>query len=66
MGLCCSLLELAERAGRDMTGALVELVSDPETRRIVSHAYAAISPPPVQEMPAFAGPKQYRLSPARP
>ncbi len=39
------LLKEAERSGRDMTGALVELVPDPETRRIISHAYASIGAP---------------------
>ncbi len=36
------LLREAERSGRDMTGALVELVPDPEARRIIAHAYGAI------------------------
>ncbi len=39
------MLTEAERAGRDMTGALVELVGDSELRRIISHAYAAIKAP---------------------
>jgi hypothetical protein len=39
------MLRAAEKDGRDMTGALVELVPDPETRRIISHAYAAIQAP---------------------
>ena len=39
------LLKEAEASGRDMTGALVELVNDPETRRIISHAYNAIRAP---------------------
>jgi hypothetical protein len=39
------MLKEAERSGRDMTGALVDLVSDPETRRIISHAYGAIGAP---------------------
>lgn len=39
------MLRDAERDGRDMTGALVELVPDPETRRIISHAYNAIGAP---------------------
>jgi hypothetical protein len=38
------MLVSAERDGRDMTSALVELVGDPETRRIIGHAYAAIAP----------------------
>lgn len=41
------LLKEAQASGRDMTGALVELVSDPDTRRIISHAYAAIKAPAV-------------------
>src|SRR5487761_2005900 len=36
------MLRAAEAAGRDMTSALVELVADDETRRIISHAYNAI------------------------
>jgi len=44
------MLAEAERAGRDMTGALVDLVPDDELRHIISHAYAAIrddkEPPP--------------------
>lgn len=45
-----AMLKHAEREGRDMTGALVELVGDSETRRIISHAYNAIGAPvqPVQ------------------
>jgi hypothetical protein len=39
------MLKEAERSGRDMTGALVELVPDPEVRRIISHAYGAIGAP---------------------
>jgi hypothetical protein len=49
------MLQSAERSGRDMTSALVELVSDPETRRIISHAYAAISPQSVQESGTLPG-----------
>lgn len=41
------LLKEAERSGRDMTGALVELVPDPEARRIIAHAYGAIRGEPV-------------------
>lgn len=40
-----AMLKEAQAAGRDMTGALVELVSDAETRRIISHAYNAIRAP---------------------
>lgn len=36
------LLREAEASGRDMTGALVELVPDPDARRIIAHAYGAI------------------------
>lgn len=39
------MLRDAQRSGRDMTGALVELVQDPDTRRIISHAYGAIGAP---------------------
>ena len=39
------MLREAQAAGRDMTGALVELVGDAETRRIISHAYNAIRAP---------------------
>jgi len=39
------MLREAEAAGRDLTGALVELVADDETRRIISHAYNAIRAP---------------------
>ncbi|HEX9414816.1 MAG TPA: hypothetical protein VF916_15025 [Ktedonobacterales bacterium] len=38
-------LKEAERSGRDMTAALVELVPDPEARRVIAHAYAAIGAP---------------------
>jgi hypothetical protein len=38
------LIRQAERDGRDMTGALVELVEDPAARRIIAHAYGAIQP----------------------
>lgn len=40
------MLREAEARGRDMTGALVELVADDETRRIISHAYNAIRATP--------------------
>ena len=47
------MLKEAQAAGRDMTGALVELVGDPETRRIISHAYNAIRAPEAsQRLPA--------------
>jgi hypothetical protein len=39
------MLKLAEADGRDMTGALVELVPDEEVRRIIAHAYGAIGSP---------------------
>src|SRR5262249_14254407 len=39
------LIRQAERDGRDMTGALVELVEDPAARRIIAHAYGAIKAP---------------------
>lgn len=57
------LLKTAERDGRDMTGALVELVPDPETRRIISHAYGAIGAPVaplrmVDAQPQIAEPTQ--------
>lgn len=39
------MLHEAERSGRDMTGALVELVADPNTRRIIGHAYETIRRP---------------------
>lgn len=45
------MLRHAERAGRDMTGALVELVPDPETRRIISRAYNAIGAPVQTDVP---------------
>lgn len=38
------LIRQAEKDGRDMTGALVELVEDPAARRIIAHAYGAIQP----------------------
>jgi hypothetical protein len=38
------MLKQAEADGRDMTGALVELVTDEELRRVISHAYGAIAP----------------------
>lgn len=47
------LLKEAETSGRDLTGALVELVTDAETRRIISHAYAAIGAP-VAPQPAIS------------
>lgn len=43
------MLREAERSGRDMTGALVELVQDPDTRRIISHAYGAIGAPVMRD-----------------
>lgn len=43
-------LQTVERSGRDMTCALVELVSNPETRRIISHVYTAISPDPATKL----------------
>jgi hypothetical protein len=39
------LLRDAQRSGRDMTAALVELVPDPDARRVIQHAYAAIGAP---------------------
>jgi len=39
------LLKDAQRSGRDMTAALVELVPDLEARRVIAHAYAAIGAP---------------------
>lgn len=58
------LLREAERSGRDMTGALVELVPDPEARRIIAHAYGAIRgelpasslAPTLPALPALSGP----------
>lgn len=47
------MLRDAERSGRDMTGALVELVGDPETRRIISHAYGAIGAPIAMAAPVI-------------
>lgn len=38
------MLKDAQKSGRDLTGALVELVADPDTRRIIAHAYGAIRP----------------------
>jgi hypothetical protein len=38
-------LKDAERSGRDMTAALVDLVPDPDARRIIAHAYRAIGAP---------------------
>jgi hypothetical protein len=38
------LIRQAEKDGRDMTGALVELVEDPAARHIIAHAYGAIKP----------------------
>jgi hypothetical protein len=52
------MLRHAQRSGRDMTAALVELVPDPEARRVIAHAYAAIGAPVtgaiVQASPAAA------------
>jgi len=48
------MLRTAEQAGQDMTGALVELVADPDTRRIIGHAYAAIRAPGQQAQIAVA------------
>jgi hypothetical protein len=39
------MLKQAEADGRDMTGALVELVTDDELRRVIAHAYGAIGSP---------------------
>jgi hypothetical protein len=39
------LLRDTQRSGRDMTAALVELVPDPEARRVIAHAYASIGAP---------------------
>jgi hypothetical protein len=39
------LIRQAEADGRDMTGALVELVEDPAARRIIAHAYGVIRAP---------------------
>jgi len=39
------LLKDAQQSGRDMTAALVELVPDPDARRVIAHAYAAIGAP---------------------
>ncbi|HEY1388862.1 MAG TPA: hypothetical protein VGF38_09985 [Ktedonobacterales bacterium] len=39
------LIRQAEKDGRDMTGALVELVEDPAARRIIAHAYGTIRAP---------------------
>lgn len=50
------LLRTAERTGQDMTCALVDLVADPETRRIIAHAYAAIRAPG-QRPPSPASPR---------
>jgi hypothetical protein len=38
------LIRQAEKDGRDLTGALVELVEDPAARRIIAHAYGTIRP----------------------
>lgn len=47
------MLKEAQRSGRDLTGALVELVGDDETRRIIAHAYGAIRPAdPAESSPA--------------
>ena len=50
------LLKEAERSGRDMTGALVELVPDPDARRIIAHAYGAIRGEPVTIATALPAP----------
>lgn len=50
------LLKEAEASGRDMTGALVELVPDPEARRIIAHAYGAIRGEPVTIATALPAP----------
>jgi hypothetical protein len=41
------LIRQAKQDGRDMTGALVELVEDPAARRIIAHAYGAVRAPMV-------------------
>ena len=51
------MLQEAQAAGRDMTGALVELVSDAETRRIISHAYNAIRAPETSQSLPTATPE---------
>jgi hypothetical protein len=48
------LIRQAEADGRDMTGALVELVEDPAARRIIAHAYGAIKAPMIDA--PYAGP----------
>ena len=63
------MLQTAEKSGRDMTGALVDLVGDPETRRIISHAYAAISPDTLPRRQNITGsiiqPLEYEASGSR-
>ena len=59
------MLKTAQRDGRDMTGALVELVTDDELRRVISHAYNAIAPAlkpgSSQGLPALASPVRTSL-----
>ena len=55
------MLRDAEHSGRDMTGALVELVPDADVRRIIAHAYAAIGAP--TELPPTVG-GSFTLTPA--
>lgn len=58
------MLKIAERDGRDMTGALVELVPDTETRRIISHAYGAIGAPVTSAQAVIAAPVIVEPTPA--
>jgi len=62
------MLREAGESGRDMTGALVELVTDGELRRVIRHAYSALSasPPPVAIVEASTTPQNALESPTRP
>ena len=53
------MLKVAEREGRDMTGALVHLVHDPDLRGVIAHTYSAIAAdpePPVRTPPSWFPP----------
>src|SRR5262249_54855435 len=62
------MLREAEQSGRDMTGALGELVTDSELRRVISHAYSALSgpPPPVAIVEASSTAPERLSAPTRP
>lgn len=62
------MLKEAQASGRDLTGALVELVSDDTTRRIIAHAYHAIRAPeqPVTSQTGIDAPERIEATTALP